>query len=54
MLRLSLEVYNYVSESKRRRGQEPLPPLRRWVFNLPGLEGRPHASLSRFLEEEDH
>ena len=52
ILKLSLQMFVFLRESHTRRGLPELPDFPLWLEALPGLEGRPSASLTRFLEEQ--
>ena len=52
VLKLSLQVLLFLRESRKRRGLPDLPDFKLWLAYLPGIEGRPHASLSRYLAED--
>lgn len=52
VLKLSLQMFVFLRESHTRRGLPELPDFPLWLEALPGLEGRPSASLTRFLGEQ--
>jgi len=51
ILKLSLQLFLFFRDTQKRRGLPDLPDFPLWLETLPSLEGRPNASLTRFLEE---
>ena len=52
ILKLSLQLFLLFRDSQKRRGWPDLPDFPLWLETLPSIEGRPNASLTRFLEEQ--
>ena len=52
VLKLSLQLFHFFRDAQKRRGLPDLPGFPLWLATLPSLEGRPHASLTRYLQEE--